>query len=157
MENLTTNSNPNLNPPPPTPTPTLQQQLQTPQPSAQVPPVTPSGTEQRYQKLQREGKKIEAIQAKINDTCPSKVLNDALEKIPTKGRVGSSPNFKLKEDNIKGKATNAALDVCIEEWKAGRYQSTTPSQQNTYIPTGPKLGEPLTNDDFLTLTANLNS
>ena len=132
----------------------LSQQLG-PQQSGQQ----PQAGGERWREIAKT-QQIKGVQARCNDTCPQGVLNAVLEKYP-KGRTGTTPNYKLKEDNINGPATLAAAKACKTEWDAGRFntqnlaqnQNQNQNQLQQNINFGPKIGEPLTANDIATLVA----
>ena len=100
-------------------------------------------------------------QARMNDECPSKTLNDSLKPFyPSKYITGSEPNLKILEDGRSGKITTAAWTACkgnLTPTKvAGGGGTTTQGStttQGTTVVQGPKIGEPLTANDIATLTA----
>ena len=85
----------------------------------------PTPNPERWREIAKT-QQIKGVQARCNDTCPQTVLNTVLEKYP-KARTGSTPNYKLKEDNINGKGTMAAAAACKKEWDAGRFNTPTPT------------------------------
>jgi len=97
---------------------------------------------------------VKAIQARMNDECPKDILSTVLEKYP-KARTGSLPNYKLKEDGIKGKGTIAAFQACNGKWIIGGIGgvASTTGGGGAPLVQDPKIGEPINANDIATLTS----
>jgi len=100
---------------------------------------------------------VVSVQQRINKECKADVLNTALLNFP-KARIGSPPNYKLKEDGKNGSGTKSAIQACalpnlnkvLGQPNQGSQESVPPKAGSSVSKSTP-VGVSLNDNDISTL------
>lgn len=100
---------------------------------------------------------VTSLQQRINKECKADVLNTALLNFP-KARIGSPPNYKLKEDGKNGSGTKSAIQACalpnlnkvLGQPNQGSQESVPPKAGSSVSKSTP-VGVSLNDNDIFTL------